>query len=201
MISKKIDNFCSEDPSLIENYEEAVNDKRTRWHCHHRYEITVDGKELLTKDELIAKGLYYNRPASELIFLKPADHIKMHMDADNRFEKISQTKKENREQGKNLVNIYQQDSPEAYRDYQRLQHRSWYDRNREEWNDYTYRRQLNNKSMAELERLLTRHQNSILLNEKTGNKERIDKLNHYIDLINSILRDKLEEINKNTLNG
>lgn len=201
MISKTIENFCSEDPSLIENYEAAVNDKRTRWHCHHRYEISVDGKEVLTKDELIAKGLYYSRPASELIFLKPTDHIKMHMDADNRFEKISQTKKENREQGKNLVNIYQQGSPESYRDYQRLQHRSWYDRNREEWNDYTYRRQLNNKSMAELERLLTRHQNSILLNEKTGNKERIDKLNHYIDLINSILRDKMEEINKNTLNG
>lgn len=61
--------YCSEDPSEIENYAQAVADTTQTWHCHHRRGL----KENLHKD-----GEYYNRPASELIFLPPAKHLSIH---------------------------------------------------------------------------------------------------------------------------
>ena len=64
--------FCNEDISLIENYDKAVNDSNKMWDCHHRREITTPKKQLL---EL---GEYYNRPASELIFLTQKEHISLH---------------------------------------------------------------------------------------------------------------------------
>lgn len=67
--------FCCEDISLIENYNEAINSNET-YHCHHRNEI-VDGVVYSVK-YLKDNGLYYDRPASELIFLSPSDHIKIH---------------------------------------------------------------------------------------------------------------------------
>lgn len=39
MISKYINILCCEDPSLIENYELAINDDTQIWDCHHRLEI------------------------------------------------------------------------------------------------------------------------------------------------------------------
>lgn len=74
MIGKNLSSICCEDLSLIENYEEAINDKEKTWHCHHRLE--TDKK--LTADYLIEHNLYYNRPANELIFLTPADHNTIH---------------------------------------------------------------------------------------------------------------------------
>ena len=76
---RTIKDYCCEDPHLIENYNEAVNDKTQTWHCHHRLEIELDktGKEL---EEL---GLYYNRPASELIFLTHSEHTKLHTNGKN----------------------------------------------------------------------------------------------------------------------
>lgn len=35
---------CKDNISLIENYEQAVNDKSQMWVCHHRLEISLDGK-------------------------------------------------------------------------------------------------------------------------------------------------------------
>ena len=68
--------FCCEDISLIENYEEAyVSDEM--WHCHHRREINDDGTIILKK-ELIEMNLYYERPASELIFLQSKIHRQLH---------------------------------------------------------------------------------------------------------------------------
>lgn len=74
MIPRHAKDYCCEDISLIENYEQAVNDKIQIWDCHHRKE-TDEG---LSKDELIKQGLYWNRPASELIFLTRAEHIRLH---------------------------------------------------------------------------------------------------------------------------
>lgn len=68
--------FCCEDISLIENYELAVNDKTQTWHCHHRLGC-VDGV-YKSIDELKKLGLYYSRPASELIFLTRSEHRKIH---------------------------------------------------------------------------------------------------------------------------
>lgn len=68
--------FCCEDLNLIENYETAINDKEQTWHCHHRLEIQ-NGKVYSRKD-LIDMNLYYNRPASELIFLTKSMHSSLH---------------------------------------------------------------------------------------------------------------------------
>ena len=63
--------FCCEDISLIENYGIAVNSPE-RWECHHR-----NGKNVSAK-ELREQGLYYSRPASELIFLTHSQHRSLH---------------------------------------------------------------------------------------------------------------------------
>ena len=71
---KRFKKYCCEDISLIENYDKAVNDTTQTWCCHHKLEI-----ELLKKpSELIEMGLYFDRPASELIFLTRSEHIKLH---------------------------------------------------------------------------------------------------------------------------
>ena len=72
MINVYAKKFCNEDLSLIENYDKAIADKDKTWHCHHRKEITTSKKQLL---EL---GEYYNRPASELIFLTQKEHMALH---------------------------------------------------------------------------------------------------------------------------
>ena len=67
--------YCSEDISLIENYEEALISNEP-YDCHHRLEIQ-DGKPVSVK-YLKEQGLYYNRPATELIFLSHKIHMSMH---------------------------------------------------------------------------------------------------------------------------
>ena len=69
--------FCKE-PEKIENYEKAKKDNFVGWECHHRLEThTPDGErrdvDILAK-ELKALGMYYNRPANELIFLTTKEH-------------------------------------------------------------------------------------------------------------------------------
>lgn len=68
--------YCCEDLSNIENYAEAVLKDSGKWVCHHRNEI-VDGVHHSVK-ELIDRDLYYNRPASELIFMKYDEHSALH---------------------------------------------------------------------------------------------------------------------------
>ena len=65
--------YCNEDISLIENYDKAVVDKEQTWDCHHRRESET------SKKELIKLGEYYNRPASELIFLTKSEHRALHL--------------------------------------------------------------------------------------------------------------------------
>ena len=43
----------------------------------YRMEILSDGT-VVYRDDLKSKGLYWNRPAIELIFMKTADHMKLH---------------------------------------------------------------------------------------------------------------------------
>ena len=68
--------YCCEDLSLIENYELAINDTTQTWECHHRCEV-LPGERFSTND-LKKFGLYYNRPAAELIFLTPSAHRRLH---------------------------------------------------------------------------------------------------------------------------
>lgn len=155
MISKQAKYFCSEDLSKIENYEEAVSSPE-KWHLHHRLELDQNGHRLNTRDELKEKGLYFHRPASELIFLKDKDHHKLHMSDEQRerisnaqlksWEKPSRRRKlrvkiaNKRENGEYLINIEQMKSDEDYREYQKLYQRMYYDEHSTEWKDYLTRR-------------------------------------------------------------
>lgn len=73
--------FCTE-PEKIENFEKALADNFVGWCVHHRMEThNSDGERRLvdiTPAELKALGMYYNRPASELIYLTKAEHRSLH---------------------------------------------------------------------------------------------------------------------------
>ena len=70
-------NFCCEDLSLIENYDKAIADMTQTWHCHHRGEISPCGR--FSVSDLKKFELYFNRPASELIFLTRSEHRRLHL--------------------------------------------------------------------------------------------------------------------------
>ena len=68
--------YCCEDLRLIENYELAINDTTQTWHCHHRGEVLHCGR--FSPNDLKKFGLYFNRPAAELIFLTHSEHRQLH---------------------------------------------------------------------------------------------------------------------------
>lgn len=90
-IPKSVKEYCNEDISLIENYEEALNSNEI-YDCHHKLEL-LNGYR--SKESLIDDGLYYNRPADELIFLKHSEHTKLHAEYGfpDKGKKISEKKK------------------------------------------------------------------------------------------------------------
>ena len=73
--------FCRA-PELIENYDKAIADTTQIWQCHHRLEThNSDGERRLvdiSSAELIALGMYYDRPPEELIFLTSTEHHCLH---------------------------------------------------------------------------------------------------------------------------
>ena len=71
----KIKQYCCEDISLIENYDQAINSFE-KYDCHHRLEIQEN--KITSVKELKEQNLYFNRPASELIFLKHSEHTMLH---------------------------------------------------------------------------------------------------------------------------
>lgn len=78
---KRLYRYCHK-YSLIENYELAKADNFKGWQCHHRLEThNSDGERRsvdITHKELQALGMYYNRPAEELIFMTTYDHEMLH---------------------------------------------------------------------------------------------------------------------------
>lgn len=70
--------YCRDDISKIENYDKAIADDTQTWHIHHRLELTLDGEFALTTEQLKMHDMYYNRPYYELIFLTPAEHMRLH---------------------------------------------------------------------------------------------------------------------------
>ena len=81
----------------VENFEKAKADNFKGWHCHHRLEThTSDGERLLvdiSAAELQALGMYYNRPAEELIFLTTREHSSLYKPSEETKKKISETLK------------------------------------------------------------------------------------------------------------
>ena len=64
--------FCCEPLEDIEGYAEAMADTERTWTCHHWLEFGA------TMDELKELGLYYNRPAKELILVpNEYEHCKL----------------------------------------------------------------------------------------------------------------------------
>lgn len=76
--------YCCEDISLIENYDAAIKDTTQIWDCHHRGEILTCGK--FSARTLMENKLYWDRPASELIFLPHGLHYSIHL-RGNQFTK------------------------------------------------------------------------------------------------------------------
>ena len=74
MVGKTLKLYCSEDPSLIENYDKAINDNAQTWECHHRLENELN----VCRQYLIDHDLYFNRPAVELILLTKKEHASLH---------------------------------------------------------------------------------------------------------------------------
>ena len=64
--------YCKDDISLIENYEQAVNDPINKWVIHHRRGT------IYSKEGLKEIGEYYHRPAIELIFMLKEEHARFH---------------------------------------------------------------------------------------------------------------------------
>ena len=68
---KKARKYCK-DYTLIENYEEAVNDPSQIWVCHH-----ILG-ELLSREQLKEHDFYYDVPPCMLKFVTRAEHNRLH---------------------------------------------------------------------------------------------------------------------------
>lgn len=92
--------FCT-DITKVENYEEAAKVNFVGYDLHHRLETHFSNGDLrplnarLSKDELIALDMYYNRQADELIFLTHAEHTRLHKKdekfTENHKRKISES--------------------------------------------------------------------------------------------------------------
>lgn len=67
---------------LINNYELALADDFKGWDIHHRMEIHNDYSN--TSHDLIMMNLYYNRPPSELIWIRHSEHTQIHHKARRR---------------------------------------------------------------------------------------------------------------------
>ena len=69
--------YCSEPLELIENYQQALAEGFVGWCIHHKREIQQDWTRVSVQ-ELKDKGLYFHRPASELVFMRNGEHCSLH---------------------------------------------------------------------------------------------------------------------------
>ena len=96
--------FYCKDYENIENYDKAKADEFVGWNCHHRLEThNSDGERravYITASELQALGMYYERPASELIFLTSSEHNTLHhkgkLISEEHKKKVSEASKGNK---------------------------------------------------------------------------------------------------------
>lgn len=79
--------LCKDNITEIEGFYEAVSDRSESYDCHHRLETHDEfgnlRNTLISSVELIEQDLYYNRPASELIFLRKSEHSALHRQFSN----------------------------------------------------------------------------------------------------------------------
>lgn len=100
---------CCDDLKLIENYNEAINDKMHTWELHHRLEThNSDGERRIidiSRDELKALDMYYNRPANELIFMTTKEHTSLHIKGKYVGEKNPFYGKKHSDETKNKISL------------------------------------------------------------------------------------------------
>lgn len=77
-ITSRFRKYCNDAICLIENYYSALQDDFKGWCIHHRLELHPDNSIRFTGSALKDLGLYYNRPACELMFLRCEEHTKLH---------------------------------------------------------------------------------------------------------------------------
>ena len=74
--------YLCNDIENVENFDKAKADDFKGWICHHRLETHNSNGERRLVDishkELIALGMYYHRPANELIFMTKSEHSSLH---------------------------------------------------------------------------------------------------------------------------
>ena len=97
--------YCK-DYENIENYDKAAADNFIGWHCHHRKGVNISSKEL------IALGMYYDRPADELIFLTRSEHRTLHNKGKHHSE---EAKKKMSEAAKNRPEEIKMKAREAFK--------------------------------------------------------------------------------------
>lgn len=78
--TKQMFAYCiPEEITSIENYELAKKENFDGWCIHHKMELVSTGAVVdSSKQELIDWEIYYNRPASELMFMRIAEHTRLH---------------------------------------------------------------------------------------------------------------------------
>lgn len=92
----EFEKYCK-DYKNIENYERAKADNFKGWEVHHRLEThNSDGERRsvdISHKELKALGMYYNRPAEELIFLTTREHHAIRKVSEETKNKLRAAKK------------------------------------------------------------------------------------------------------------
>ena len=106
-------------PELIENYDKAMADTTQVWECHHRLEThNSDGERRsvdLTYEELIALGMYFDRPPEDLVFLTHKEHNRLHRGGKKLGSPSEETKRRMSEakKGKKLSEVHKRKISEA----------------------------------------------------------------------------------------
>lgn len=72
-VIKRAKQFCCEPIENIEGYSDMIASDE-KWCCHHKRGID----EEKSKQQLINEGLYFDRPASELVIMTIYDHKSLH---------------------------------------------------------------------------------------------------------------------------
>ena len=119
-VKHTFERYCK-DYENIENYEAAKKDNFKGWECHHRLEThNSDGERRLvdiTQKELKALGMYYNRPAEELIFLTTIEHNaydKGKQKSEETRKKIAEANKGTRWFNNGIKNVRAKECPDGF---------------------------------------------------------------------------------------
>ena len=163
MINKKhVRQYCYEDISRIENYDKAVADTKTIWHCHHRVETIMN----CGSKELISVGAYYDRPARELIFLTPREHWRLHKQGRKRSDatrkKLSDTHK-----GEKNYNFGKKTSDETKRKLsESLRGRTFSEETKRKMSEAKKGKHHSEETRRKISEIMKRHYNSKLNSER-----------------------------------